>query len=247
MNINVALCDDEKGQLDYLESMVQKLKKKYKGTMDIYIRRFYSAEEFLFKYEDKGDFHIIFLDVEMKEINGVELARMIRRVNPYVQIVFITGYSEFMAEGYEVEALNYLLKPVKEDKFFDVFIKAVDKLKSQQEHGEDYVLFNGEDGITKIKLNSIMYLEAIGHQCKVFCEEHIYFVKESLGEIKDKLSKQSVNFILCHRSYMVNLKYMDSIRKTEVILDSGDKVPLSRRKYKEINEKFISYYTSEVK
>lgn len=231
MNIRVAVCDDQESQVDYICNLIEGLACKY----DIAISRFASAEEFLFKHHGEMDFDIIFLDVEMKEIDGVELAKRIRKVDEYVQLVFITGYSEFIDQGYEVDALNYLLKPLDEDKFYEVFEKAIGKLARK----ESYVIFNTGNGITKIAEDSIIYIEAVGHESKIFCRGEMCFVRESLGESKEILSDK---FFYCHRSFIVNAKYINSITKTEILLDDGNKIPLARRKYKEVNIKFIEYY-----
>ncbi len=125
-----AICDDIPADITYLDTMLKKWADDT-GTA-IQIESFLSAEAFLFQYEDNKSYDILFLDIEMGKMSGMELAKKIRQKNRAVQIIFITGYMEYIAEGYDVEALHYLLKPVTEIKLRDVLVRAVDKLKHKE-------------------------------------------------------------------------------------------------------------------
>ncbi len=124
--VNISICDDEQIEREYLTNLVQKWGDKQGHFLRV--KTFESGESFLFNYEDDKVVDILLLDIQMKEIDGVALAKKIRETNSQVQIVFITGISDFIAEGYEVAALHYLMKPVKEEKLFEVLSKAVDRL-----------------------------------------------------------------------------------------------------------------------
>ena len=122
MKYKLAVCDDEERQIQYLAALVRDWAEQ-SGRM-VSIRPFFSAEEFLFQYEEEKDYDILLLDIEMGNTNGVELAKRIRQENDAVQIVFITGYPDFIGEGYEVGALHYLLKPVSGEKLNQVLDRA---------------------------------------------------------------------------------------------------------------------------
>lgn len=115
MNVHFAICDDNNIDSNYVSNLVNKWanERKYQINIDI----FDSAEAFLFHYDGNKDYDILLLDIEMKKMDGVTLAREIRKTNKSVQIVFITGYSDYIADGYDVEALHYLMKPLKEENY----------------------------------------------------------------------------------------------------------------------------------
>lgn len=122
--INIAVCDDEKSQLEYLSDVI----KKWSDTMNkpCVLSFFESAEEFWFEY-GKNRFDIAVLDIQMSGQNGMELAKELRKLNDKISIIFVTGISDFIGEGYNVYAINYLLKPIDENRLFDALSAASDR------------------------------------------------------------------------------------------------------------------------
>ncbi len=114
MKYKIAICDDEQNQIEYISSIATSWSAHEGHSCEI--RTFTSAEAFLFEYEDDKAYDILLLDVEMKNMNGIELAKRIRRDNNRAEIIFITLHFEFVGEGYEVDALHYLIKPISEEK-----------------------------------------------------------------------------------------------------------------------------------
>ena len=127
MTYKAAVCDDSAADRQYLSDLVRQWAKSAGHTVTI--AEFPSAESFLFHYAEEKDFDILLLDIEMGNMDGITMARRLRRENDTVQIVFITGYSDYIAEGYEVDALHYLMKPTGRDKLFSVLDRAAEKLK----------------------------------------------------------------------------------------------------------------------
>lgn len=115
--------------------------------------------------------------MKMKDMDGIELARQIRRDNEAVQIIFITGYPDFMSEGYDVSALHYLMKPVKEDKLFEVLDKAAERLKKN----EQTLLIQTSDTTEKVPLDNILYIEAFAHYIDILKEQLYISVSNSVG------------------------------------------------------------------
>ena len=130
MNYKIAVCDDSDIDREYLTRLLNQWAEKEHHS--IRISGFCSAENFLFHYAEENDFDILLLDIEMGAMDGVTMAKKLRRENDTIQIIFITGYSEYIAEGYEVAALHYLMKPVKEEKLFSVLDRAVGKLAGNE-------------------------------------------------------------------------------------------------------------------
>ncbi len=232
-DIAFAICDDEYTQRNYITTIVQKWADKSNTFIDI--SHYESAESFLFNYEENKLIDILLLDIQMKEIDGIELAHKIREENKNMQIVFITGYPDFMAEGYDVSALHYLIKPVKEDKLFEVLDKAQKNLKQTEK--SLFLTINRE--MHRILLSEIRYIEAQGHYIIVNTISNSFKTKMNLSEIQTTLSNE---FFRCQRSFIVNLKYIRKITKTTVILDNMTEIPLSRNLYETINQAIITFF-----
>lgn len=230
MEYKIGICDDEATEREYVSGLVDGWALKRQVTIETKV--FPSAESFLFQYEEEKDFDILLLDIEMDKIDGVELARRIRRENESVQIIFITGYSEYIAEGYEVSALHYLIKPVKEERLFEVLDRAVHKLSKNE---KALVLSRGGEMI-RVPLFSIRYLEVQQNYVTVHGKEEIT-VKKTLGEFEKELDER---FYRLGRSFIVNLTQIYKISKKEVFLKDGTVLPLPRGQYEKLNRTFIS-------
>ena len=188
----------------------------------------------MFSYPDKPC-DLILLDIEMKRLNGMELARKLRSDGNMLPIIFITGYSDYMSDGYEVEALHYLLKPVDNSKLFAVLDRYI-----KRHTPENDIMLNCDDGSMHISPEMIVYCEAVGKKTHVHLQDKTLVCNMGISSMKNILPEE---FIFCHRSYIVNLRFMRSIGKANITIDSGDNLPLSRRLYKDVNEKFIQFYT----
>ena len=126
MKYRIAICDDEQNQIEYITSIVASWSAHEGHGCEI--RTFASAEAFLFEYEEDKAYDILLLDVEMKNMNGIKLAKRIRKDNNRAEIIFITSHFEFVGEGYEVDALHYLIKPISAEKLTQVLTKAAEKI-----------------------------------------------------------------------------------------------------------------------
>ncbi len=236
MEYKAAICDDEPAELQYLSGLVRSWARQ--GGNSVSLSLFPSGEAFWFQYEEEKDFDLLLLDIEMGEMNGVELARRIRRENADVQILFITAWPDFMAEGYEVSALHYLMKPVREEKLFSVLERAAANLKK----AERYEIFHTGGETVRISLEEIVSVEAFSHEVEVVVREGSYRVEETLSGLEKRLGE---GFVRCHRSYLAALKYIRKITRTDVVMDTGARIPLSRRRYDAVNQAFIRYYRQE--
>lgn len=230
MTCHIAICDDNPTDIQYLSGLLDRWAAR-KGLV-LHTDTFPSAEAFLFRYAEQKDFDILLLDIELAAMNGVALARTIRKENESVQIVFITGYSDYIAEGYDVSALHYLMKPVGEDKLFQVLDRALEKLRRN-----DRTLtleLSGE--VLRIPLYEILYLEV----CKNYVTIHgkqDYTVKKALGEFQPLLDER---FFRLGRSYILNLTRIERITKTEVTLSDGSRICLPKSMYEPLNRAVIA-------
>ena len=240
MQYQIAICDDSAEILCELSAAVRKWAEKEK--IHFLLENFSSAEPLLFRSSEKPDFDILLLDIEMPGMNGIELAKKIRQKNDHLQIIFITGFPDFIAEGYEVSALHYLMKPVSEEKLFQVLSRAAEKLQK----AEKAVLLQTEGEIRRVPLNRIVSVEAFAHSCIVTTEDTSLEIKESITTAEKMLREASeYAFVRTHRSYLVGVRYIQSISKTDVTLDNGRKIPLSRGNYGAIHQAFIRFFKGE--
>lgn len=234
--LNIAVCDDEPTEIEYITALINEWGKL--TQTEINIGCFSCAEAFLFKYETNKSFDLVFLDIQMKAMDGIELAKKIRETDSDLQIVFITGFSDYIFSGYDVSALHYLIKPVEKEKLFEVISRANKNLKKV----DDFLLLFIDGESFKIKLDDIDYIEALSHKSRVGCKENEYVINLPISEIEKKLNK---NFIHCHRSYLANLKNISRISKTDIFFDSGKSIPVSRRMFNSANTSFINFYRGE--
>lgn len=232
MNYKIAICDDEQNQIEYLMPMVDKWANKNRHIVEM--KPYSSAKSFLFDYCNEKDFDILLLDIEMPEMNGVELAKAVRKENSTVQIIFITGYYEYFSDGFDVSALHYLIKPADERKLMPVLDRAVNNLNYRQRS----VLLSSPDGDIKVSLADIQYIESQNVYIEVHTVKGVYRSRISLAKFAEQLDE---TFIKVHRSYIVGLKYVKMISRTNITMVNGDTVPIARGMYDEAHAALIKF------
>ena len=231
MAYRVAICDDSNTDAGYVRSILNSW--AVTRQVSVQVETFASAESFLFHYAEDKAYDILLLDIEMGAMDGVTMAKQVRKDNATVQIVFITGYSEYIAEGYEVAALHYLMKPVKEDKLFAVLDRALEKQK-QNERCLNLEL-SGE--MVRIPFYEIRYLDVHQNYVTIHGKQN-YTIKRTLGEFENELDDR---FHRVGRAMILNLKYIQRVTKTDVHLSDGTVLPLPRGAYEPLNRAIITH------
>ena len=229
MNYHVAVCDDSTADRQYILNMLTEWAAK--AGHSVLVAEFSSAEQFLFEYEDKSDYDILLLDIEMGDMDGVTLAKKLRQVNETVQIIFVTGYSDYISEGYEVAALHYLMKPVKQEKLLEVLNRAVEKVQKN----EKLLLLENVGELYRIPLYQIRYIDVQHNYVTVHAKEEVT-VKKTLGDIENSLDDR---FYRVGRSAIVNLSCISRVAKTDIVLQDGTLIPLPRVAYEKVNRAII--------
>ncbi len=230
MPCRVAICDDDKNQLNSLQSVIEKWGRISGSSCEV--SAFPSAEAFLFAYEEDKHWDILLLDVEMEGMSGMGLARRVRQDNLRAEIIFVTSHFEFVSEGYEVDALHYLTKPVPEDKLMEVLDKAGERLAA--EPPSQVITCEGET--VKLYERDILYVESFRHYISIHTKDREYKIKENISAFEERLRG---GFFRIHRSYLVNLKYVIRIGRTAVTVEGGEELPLARGRYDQVNRAFI--------
>lgn len=230
MDYKIAICDDSDADRQYLAGLVNRWDADTGHT--VRVCAFTSAENFLFRYAEKNDYDILLLDIEMGPMDGVTMAKKLRENNDAVQIVFITGYSDYISEGYEVAALHYLMKPVGEEKLSSVLDRAAEKLSKNEK-----VLNFGVNGeMVRVPVYQIRYAEVYGNYVTVHAAD-TFTVKMTLRELEKELDER---FFRASRSVVVNLSKISRVTKAEIKLNDGESIPLPRGAYEGVNRAIIN-------
>lgn len=235
--MRIAICDDEEVQRLLLQKYVEEWAQGSKVPLET--RLFTSGENFWFAWEDDREYDLLIFDIEMGQLNGMELAADIRKKDDEIPILFVTGYDSYMAQGFEVAALHYLLKPLRKEKLFEVLDK-FNKLRMKKDQ-EEKLLFRTEQGPLSLPVSKIWYIEARAHQCILYTEDESHILCTSISEMAANLCNRQ-EFVRCHRSYIVNIQHVSAIVKPELVLDDKRRVPVSRSAEKEVNQVFINLY-----
>ena len=180
----IAVCDDNPADADYVADIIRRWAQA--RAVLIEIERFPSAEAFWFQYEENRCYDILFLDIEMEPegMNGIELAAKLRKNDSSIQLVFVTGYMEYIADGYDVEALHYLLKPVTEEKLGSVLARALARVKAREKE----LFLQTTDGSVRVLSSEIRYLEVQRNYVTIHAAEE-YTVKRTLGDLEKELDE----------------------------------------------------------
>ena len=228
MDYRIAICDDRQEDREYVRQLTAHWAQQRGNQVEM--TEFCSAEQFLFSCP-QPDFDLLLLDIEMGEMDGVSLAKQVRRTNELMQIVFITGYSDYISEGYEVAALHYLMKPVKEEKLRSVLDRAAEKITKN----ERVLHFESGGEMVRVPIYQIRYADVLGNYVTVHARTDVK-VKMTLGELEKRLDER---FYRVGRSALVNLTQISRVTKTEIKLSDGIAIPLPRGAYEGVNRAII--------
>ena len=197
------------------------------------IRQFYSGEK-LIQSSDKFD--IIFLDIIMNDLDGMKTAQIFRQKAFDKILIFISSSREYVFDAYDVEAFQYLLKPIDEKKLKRALQKAVLKIES---HSQEFIIVSKERQKKKLFLDDIYYFEIKGRVIDIHGADGIFTYYEQIGVLEKNL--QGKGFFRCHKSYLINLKYVDAYNKQEAILDNGERIVIAKRRYEEFCKEILEY------
>lgn len=237
--IKIAVCDDEKNARSYLVSLIRK------QGRECSIAEYDSVDAYL---SDGREHDLVFLDIEMEgsgtDLNGMELARRIRDIGAQRQpiIIFVTGYEKYVYDAFDVGAFQYLVKPVDEQKFAEVFGRAAGQIASEAEQRKKklVVQYGGEGKV--ISLNDIYYMESQNHSIVLHMKSKIIEYYAKIGDLEKELAGQ---FYRIHRGYLINLFHVEGYDRTEVRMANGDKLLLSRYKYDGFVQAYMDYISEE--
>lgn len=233
--MRIAVCDDEQSQADLLQGHVAGWGRAQHEPVETAV--FPSSEAFLFAWEEDTNWDALLLDIQMAGMDGMSLARRLREEGSALPIIFITGFADYMSEGFEVEALHYLLKPVNREKLFACLNRAL-RLSGP---GPELILETLSGEALRLPQRELAAVEAVAHHTRLSLSDGSSAeVRSSFRALSGQLAPGE--FVQCHRSYLVGLRHVRRLGREQIILDSGEAVPVSRRLFPQTNGAFVAFY-----
>lgn len=233
----IAICDDEKYFCSREREVIAEylLQRGYKVQFDQYI----SGEELLSQGRKVAQYDIIFLDVNMDKLNGIETARQIRKYSNRNFIVFVTAFVQYAVSGYEVDAVRFILK----DNQYELRLQeCLDAILQKMEGKKGAFTFSFQEGQVDLPFEHLRYVESRLHKLLFYVSDEkkdVYTMYEKLDRIDDIL--QDAGFCRIHQSYLVNLQYIQDMKRYNVVLADGGCLAVSKARYNESMEKWICY------
>lgn len=239
--IHIAICDDSKQERQILAALFKRYQELHATPLQIHI--FQNGFSLLDAIDQGKRFDIMILDILMPGENGIEIARNIRASGTDTEIIFLTSSPEYAVDSYEVKAQNYLLKPVTEEKFF----ASIDSILAELDEKDiaSFIIYTTEKQYSRIRVSSLVYGEVTHRTITLhLADQTMISAIMTFTEFQDIL-KAYPDFIYPHRSYAVNMHYIQYVTKSDIILTDGQKIPLSRNNYTKISEQFLNFaYTN---
>ena len=271
--MNIAVCDDDKIILEMLQNMIintiantQLVTPKIKHTqneeqnkelnttnlktegLNANLSTFCTGEALLSaikgtKYIPARQFDIIFLDIQMAGINGIEAAKAIRAVDDKAVLIFITAVKEYVFEAFDVAAFHDLVKPYEEQKFSEVFVRAVKEVQKHQKAAEEMlVVKSGKNSVT-IQKNHIYYIENKAKKLVFHTDKKVLEIYAAMLPIEQELGAA---FYRCHRGYLVNMAYIEAYSRDSITLANGETIYLAKEKYAAFVKTYMRYLRNGV-
>ena len=227
----ILICDDNSQEREIFTNLINDYFSDKSFNYDINCYK--NGKSLLYDIEDGKQADVIFLDVYMDEILGIDVARILRDMGYKGEIVFITGTADFAIDGYDVGATGYLLKPCSYSKLCTVMDRIM------QNFDLDLYSIRQRNSVVRLKLNSILYVESVNSKCILHSDTgENYVIYKRLNEIQNELNDD--RFLRCHQSYLVNMNHIQQADKN-FILNNGDTVSIRQRELKNIKELYFDY------
>lgn len=234
--LRVGICEDDVVQLSYLQQEVDRYFTE--NGFSVIVEVFESAEQLLFRYPSGMPFECLLLDIGLKKMDGMALAKKIRTKDRELPIIFITGEKEYVFEGYKVGAVRYLLKPYRPEDLAEA-LSSVLQMKKEQP-AEEYLGFRFQGEYVKLNRRDILLAEVKGHYLYIRTKKEMYNYKGSMKQLREEWTDSC--FALANRSVLVNLENVDRITRTECFLNDGTCVAVSRGCYQKLNQSFVEWF-----
>lgn len=229
--IQVAIVEDDKNYAASLKKYI--LRYEEEQNIKFLVEWFEDGEDIAEEY--KGHFDIILMDIEMQFMDGMSAAKKIREVDEEVIIMFITNSPQYAMQGYAVDALDYVLKPINYYAFSQRLTRALSKMKKQE---ETYLTLNYRGGVQKIRISDLYYVEVRDHDLIYHTKDGNLMIRGTMREAEENLKEES--FFRCNKAYLVNLEYVDGFENGDALV-AGERLMVSRARKKEFLDALNNY------
>ena len=231
--LHVAIVEYNKGDAEHLITCL----KHFGETqhVDIQTDHFENALVFLQSY--KGHYDIIFMDIDMPVMGGIEAARSLRKIDPHVILIFVTALARFALNGYEVDAYDFIVKPIQENFFSAKMQRAMRKLSSEQ---RTRLLIRSGDKSVRIFTDEIIYVDIYNHLLTFHTETGNHATRGTIKDVMENLDDSS--FCLCNKSIVVNLRHVEMVDGDMAVMDNGDRLPISRTRKTAFMQHIADYF-----
>ena len=227
--IDIAICDDEAVIREQLHQFVKN------NIPDSRVEIYATGEELL---TTNQSFDLLFLDIQMEGLNGMETARTLRAKNKNTIIIFVTGSKEYVFEAFDVSAFHYLLKPLAAEKFDEILMRALEEVNRWKIQDKKQLLLQTRNRNYNLDQSTIFYLESRGKKVEIHTPGETIEVYASISKLEEQLGS---SFYRCHRGYLVNLAHIAEYRTDRIRLSNGEEVYLAKEKYQSFVKTYMRY------
>lgn len=232
--INIAICDDQDYDRKNLKQILEKI--SLRNNIRFNIEEFRSGKELLNIYKrDIPKFDVIFLDIILGDSNGIDVAKCILDLYNSVKFIILSSSRDFILDGYDISAINYIIKPASIERIEKELLRAIDI----QENNKKFYEINKNGNTVLLKLNNIYYFEVDHRKVNVYEKENVIDYYDSLDNVEKNLTDKG--FKRCHRSYVINISKIKELRSNEVKLLNEQIVPVGRKYKENLKETFFNY------
>lgn len=237
MGINIIICDEDRISLMINETYMKEFSQKYKVHSDIH--SFDTVSDPLYQYIEQHTIDIALLDIDFTNCNGIQLARDIQRKSPWVSIIFITEHAEYAMEAFNLLALGFIQKPIKQLRLEKLFARSVIQAQSLQHRriGTN-IDFTVNKSSISIRQASILYLEKVNQKTKIITTQKVYETYETLTSIENRLES---SFLRINQSIIVNMQQILSYEHNSIYLITGECFKIGRSYFKKVKEAYAEY------
>lgn len=232
MMFNIAICDDDQNEILNLKKVITEYFEKINYLYSL--NTFRSGDDLLKSIIEYG---LIFLDIQMENLNGIEIAKKIRLNDKHVKIIYITNYTNYQADAFSVRAFGYVNKPYTKNTIFKQLNDVLEY--SNREDDQIKFTFYTDQGIKTFCIDNIYFFEAYNHKTKIVCNQEIYITDKSIKDIIDLFKCHG--FSMPHKSFVINMKYISKIKGYDIFLLNGMTIPISQKRAVEFKSEFHSY------
>lgn len=240
--LKIAICDDDLRFSGYFEEMLLSIKKQEHIELETEV--YLDGKELVKDVcEKEKRYDLIFLDIEMREMDGLTTAKEIRKTDELAMLIYVTSHESYAIEAYDVQPFQFLVKPIDFETIRRYFMKAYEKLTT----GPNYFLCRFKTDTYILRMSDIMYFKSNRRIIQIYMVDgNIYKFYSKMNDIEERLKREKADFWRIHQSYLVNVRYIDIISYDQIVLKNKKVLSISEDRRKLIGEKYCDYIKGNI-